>query len=159
MRDGRLSHKFHRESLFGSVFKAEKAELEQCEVGFCAAAFRSNKTRLFSLQAALSMLLLKNPIFPRSHHLSRYHYSGKWCLTCCPLSCMKWRIWKSFLKAAAVVERAWRPGWLEACQGQFEERGGVLQHVSNPREKTGESLFMQCVWFKGQGAGLICRKF
>ncbi|XP_011488461.1 ELM2 and SANT domain-containing protein 1 [Oryzias latipes] len=28
------------------------------------------------IMAALSMLLLKNPIFPRSHHLSRYHYSG-----------------------------------------------------------------------------------
>ncbi|RVE57513.1 hypothetical protein OJAV_G00216830 [Oryzias javanicus] len=28
------------------------------------------------IMAALSMLLLKSSIFPRSHHLSRYHYSG-----------------------------------------------------------------------------------
>ncbi|XP_063356074.1 mitotic deacetylase-associated SANT domain protein isoform X1 [Pelmatolapia mariae] len=28
------------------------------------------------IMAALSMLMLRNPIFPKSHHLSNYHYSG-----------------------------------------------------------------------------------
>ncbi|XP_047467320.1 mitotic deacetylase-associated SANT domain protein isoform X2 [Mugil cephalus] len=28
------------------------------------------------IMAALSLLMLKNPIFPKSHHLSNYHYSG-----------------------------------------------------------------------------------
>lgn len=32
---------------------------------------------LFVFQAALSMLMLRNPIFPKSHHLANYHYSGK----------------------------------------------------------------------------------
>uniref|UniRef100_A0A8C5GU04 ELM2 and SANT domain-containing protein 1-like n=1 Tax=Gouania willdenowi TaxID=441366 RepID=A0A8C5GU04_GOUWI len=28
------------------------------------------------IMAALSMLMLRNPVFPKSHHLSSYHYSG-----------------------------------------------------------------------------------
>lgn len=36
----------------------------------------SNNVLMFVFQAALSLLMLRNPIFPKSHHLANYHYSG-----------------------------------------------------------------------------------
>lgn len=34
-------------------------------------------TSLLFLQAALSLLMLKNPVLSTSHHLANYHYSGE----------------------------------------------------------------------------------
>lgn len=34
-------------------------------------------TTLLFFQAALSLLMLRNPVLSASHHLANYHYSGK----------------------------------------------------------------------------------